>query len=468
MKVIWSFALLSLSSLAHAGVVQNGTFAMLSGGACDDQAQNCYLDNPDIAESVVGRLAAIGVTRFLVPSATLEELRTIASPIKARGLEFYTYERWAFESATKGGQFDCGRYTSERVNPVIVRLKAEFGSSFAGLHFKDEPPEADITPLAQMSKCIKADERLAGLKIFINLFPLHVNSASYAGSPNGGAMVPIEYGVDCGSSRIVYPERTAQMVARYSAFAQRVSDEIAPDQLSFDLYPFTPSLRNCPTARDLLLSENMSIISNLGKSRNQEPIAYLQNVQSAYPALSQDPFEYASFHELRWFAGWSFAFGIRGFSNFITHDVGSHSGVPSGSDMLGMFDKNNAPRHLASDQQSAFGVTAQVQEAIKDVEHLGFADNSLGVPSARISGWLSNESFLLGEYGNADLSHAYIVVAARAPRQPASGVIGLKQWWHGIEKLDFESGVWHRVGTSTNRIDVQIGLMPLELYRLSR
>lgn len=440
---------------------------MMSGGSCDDFAQDCYLNNPAIAEKVVDQLATIGVTRFLVPSATLSQLRTIATPISLRGLEFYTYERWTFESATQAGKFNCQAYTQERIDPVLVKLRAEFGKSFAGLHFKDEPPEKDISPLAEMNRCVKDDPRLIGMKVFINLFPLHANTGAYAGTEHAGAMSPTDYGVDCMEASIPQPERTAQMVARYSTFARRVSDEVRPDYLAFDIYPFTPSFRKCPTAKDLLMSENMSIISNLARSRGQAPVAYLQNVQSAHPSLAQDPFEYANFHDLRWFAGWSFAFGINGFANFITHDVSNAAGAPNGNDMLGLLDKRNNPRNLASDQQSTFGVTRQVQSALKNVNYLGFADNNLGVPSAKVSGWLSNSSFLVGEYGSKDLSLVYLVVAARAPRKAASGVIGLNKWWREVEKLDFETGKWRRVGSGTNKVDVEITTMPLELYRLN-
>lgn len=468
MKLAWlTIAFLLGAATAHATDVADGTFAMMSGGPCDDFSQDCYLDNPAIAEKVVDQLAAIGVTRFLVPSATLSQLRTIATPISTRGLEFFTYERWTFESATQAGKFNCQTYTQERIDPVLVKLRAEFGKSFAGLHFKDEPPEKDISPLAEMNRCVKDDPRLTGMKVFINLFPLHANAGSYAGTEHAGAMSPTEYGVDCVEASIRQPERAAQMVARYSAFARRVSDEVRPDYLAFDIYPFTPSFRKCPTAKDLLMSENMSIISNLARSRGQTPVAYLQNVQSAHPSLGQDPFEYANFHDLRWFAGWSFAFGINGFANFITHDVSNSASVPNGNDMLGLLDKRNNPRNLASDQQSTFGVTRQVQSALANVNYLGFADNNLGVPSAQVSGWLSNSSFLVGEYGSNDRSLVYLVVAARAPRQSASGIIGLNKWWRDVEKLNFETGKWQRVGSGTNKVDIAITTMPLELYRLT-
>ncbi|WP_180875491.1 hypothetical protein [Stenotrophomonas maltophilia] len=461
-----TLTLLLGTSAAHAAIVADGTFAMMSGGSCDDLAQDCYLDDPAIAERVVDRLAAIGITRFLVPSATLSQLRIIATPISTRGLEFYTYERWTFESATQVGKFNCQKYIQERIDPVLVKLRAEFGESFAGLHFKDEPPEKDILPLAEMSQCVREDPRLTGVKLFVNLFPLHANAGSYSGSEHAGAMSPSDYGVDCAEANILQPERAAQMVARYSAFARRVSDEVRPDYLAFDIYPFTPSFGNCPTARDLLMSENMSIISNLARSRGQTPIAYLQNVQSAHPSLAQDPFEHASFHDLRWFAGWSFAFGINGFANFVTHDVSNAVSAPDGNDMLGLLDKHNNPRNLASEQQSTFGVTRQVQSALKNLNYLGFADNNLGVPSAQVSGWLSNSSFLVGEYGSDNLSPAYLVVAARTPRRVASGIIGLNRWWREVEKLDFETGTWQRVGSATNRIDVEMSTIPLELYRL--
>ncbi|WP_186034870.1 hypothetical protein, partial [Burkholderia gladioli] len=45
--------------------------------------------------------------------------------------------------------------------------------------------------------------------------------------------------------------------------------------------------------------------------------------------------------------------------------------------------------------------------------------------------------------------------------------LGLNQWWAKIEQLDFNTGTWKVVGTSTNAITVSLGDFPGALYRLS-
>lgn len=51
--------------------------------------------------------------------------------------------------------------------------------------------------------------------------------------------------------------------------------------------------------------------------------------------------------------------------------------------------------------------------------------------------------------------------------QPASTPIGLNKWWVKIERLNFGSGLWERVGTNTNAIQVSLVEFPGALYRLS-
>ncbi|WP_312316436.1 hypothetical protein [Stenotrophomonas sp.] len=456
---------LALPWSTSAGVMEEGTFAMMVGGACDvPDSPNCYLQNPVRAARVIDLLADAGVTRFLVPSAELHQLRLLGSIIQHRGLVFYTYERWSFEASLSGGRFDCAAYTSSRINSTLAPLREEFGATFAGLHFKDEPPSAQIAALGQLSECIRGNGRVGGLKVFINLLPLHANAGSYAGTVHAGALSPQEYGVDCQRGLISNYELSTSMIATYSEYARRISDEVKPDYLAFDLYPFVGSLESCPVAQHLLLSENMSIVGNLAKSRGQVPIAYLQNIQTVQQQTG-DPFRFAGFRDLRWFAAWFYTFGGRGFANFASHDLRT---LPTDAQphTWGLLSSSDQPTHLLSEQKSGFGVLWQLYRALEGQAHLGFVDNALGVPQGQVAGWLSNSDFLVGEFGVGS-SSASLLISTRSSRSSAAGLVGLNKWWPIVEKLDFETGRWNVVGRSTNAINVSLDSEPLALYRLS-
>ncbi|MEB2231016.1 hypothetical protein VDS41_05870 [Xanthomonas campestris pv. campestris] len=457
-----------LTGNAKASQFIDGSFVMMSSETCNGgNPEYCYLRDAAASEKVITDLARTGAKQFLLPSAEIDQLRLLARPIQKLGLTFYTYERWTFENASQSGKFDCAYYTKERLEKDIAPLKAEFGQAFAGLHYKDEPPTQDIARLGALTNCVKADPRFQDLKIFINLLPLHANAGSYAGTQHAGAMSPAEYGVDCRAGTISNPTRTAAMVQSYSNYAMSISDMVRPDFLSFDLYPFVSSLSKCPVARALLMSENMSIISNLARSRNQTSVAYLQNVETIDKASTSDPFYYANFHDLRWFASWFFVFGGNGFANFISHNTGASTNTARKSDFFGLLSEANVPTHLASDQQSLHGFTSQVQTALIEQKYLGFVDNSLGVPSGAHVGWIPDSSMLVGEYSDSSSSKATLIFARRNPREAASTSIGLNKWWSKIEMLNFETGVWTQVGTSTNRIDVALSSFPGAIYRLT-
>ncbi|WP_349986005.1 hypothetical protein ABRP17_007115 [Stenotrophomonas sp. WHRI 8082] len=462
------FAFPATMTGASESEISEGTFAMMAGGKCDlPNSSDCYLKDPAKAGVVIDNLASAGVTRFLVPSTELSELRMLGGLIRERGLTFYTYERWSFEASLIDNEFSCTAFSENRISKVLEPLRQEFGSTFAGLHFKDEPPETQVEALGKLTDCVRKDRRLAGIKIIVNLLPIHANAASYAGTQHAGAMSPIEYGVDCRLGQISDPEKTASMVGKYSAYAQSISDVVRPDYLAFDIYPFVRSLVSCPAAQRLLLAENMSIVTNLGRSRGQVPVAYLQNVRSLGGASGPDPFQYASFHELRWFAGWFNVFGGSTFANFVSHDLRTNV-TDVQPHTQGLLAADNSPTPLLSDQASTYGVTRQLYKALNGVSHIGFVDSELGVNKGKLAGWISSGDFIVGEYANADQSSSRLVVASRNPRQSVRGLIGLNSWWTKVEQLDYETGLWSVVGNSTNAIDVNISVDPVIIYRLTR
>ncbi|MGJ7903598.1 hypothetical protein [Lysobacter sp. 1R34A] len=456
---------------AHASEFVDGTFAFMTAEMCYETpaTSGCYKNDPVQARKAVNALADLGVTRFLLPPTdTLAIARLIGGPIKDRGLTFYTYEGFDWYS-TRGphGAKDCASYTTRRVDPLIAPLRAEFGDTYAGLHFADEPAIADIARLEQQTNCVKSDARLNGMKIFVNLLPLHANEGSYNGTEHAGALTPSQYGVDCSTGSIAQPSLTAAMVNKYSNYARDAVDKVRPDYLAFNLYPFVPSLHNCVTARDLLLSENMSIISNLARSRGRTSIAYLQNVRTADPANHPDPFNYANFNDLRWFASWFYTFGGNGLANFASHTHRYSGGLNGGGFQIGLLDWNNEPTNIAGDELNLHSYGRQFQRELSNHAYRGFVDNALGVTSGDLVGWISSNQVLAGEYGAASDTRALVVFSRRSPASAGSATVGLNRWWTQVEKLDLWTGQWTTVGTSTNSIDVSLSTEPGALYRLS-
>ena len=311
-----------------ASFALNRSFLMMSYD--QDAANRTYLTKSDAATKAVQSLGRMGVKYFLLPPGTQDEIRVIATAIAAAGLQFYSNERWPFEAAVDhgGGHFDSTSYVQSRVNRELLPLKQEFPSAFIGFQFKDEPGLAHFDNLGELKACLSSQPEFQGMKVFLNLFPIHTKYASLSGllpdlplglqtdlnSRTGGSRPPSDFGVDCSSDSIFDAGLVMQMTRGYGTYARMAVEKIRPDYLSFDLYPIAGDLRNCRAGRELTMSENFNYISVNARNAGVVPVAYLQNFR---PRGSQD---YANFHHLRWFAGWALAFGIRDFANFLSHD----------------------------------------------------------------------------------------------------------------------------------------------------
>lgn len=473
-------SLLPLQS--HAAQWIDGSFAMMTAEDChlNPVLTSCYMDDAAKAEKTVDDLARMGVTRFLLPSASLAQMQRLAKPIKDRGLTFYTYEGWTWRNVRRNptGTDNCATYTADRIDPELAVLKTQYGAAFAGLHYIDEPAETDVGNLQKLTACVKSDPRLANLKIIINLLPLHANNASLLGQGNPGHLDPPEYGMSCPSGTSVDNGLKQQMIDRYSAYARAIADASQADYLAFNFYPFVPQMESCPAARDLILSENMAIVGNVARTRSKQAIAYLQNAKTINPnspAVTPEPFNYVNFHKLRWYASWFYAFGGHGFANYISHDVCLNEGndqhnITDGcrpADTWGLIHQNGEETPLADDQRSLHGFARQAQYELSQYRYTGVVGNALGVPSGQLVGWLSTDQVLAGEYGVATDDRALVFFARRSPDTAGSATIGLSKWWVKVEHYDFASGQWQVVGNSTNSINVSLSAFPGALYRLS-
>lgn len=470
-------AALPLPSLASEQWI-DGEFVMMTAENCQltPHLASCYARTPALAEQTVDRLARMGAKHFLLPSLEADDLDRLAKPIRDRGLDFYTYEGWAWKSSKPAntGTDRCDTYRSGRVAGELLALKVKYGAAFAGLHYVDEPGEADIGHVAGLTQCVKSDPQLAQMKIFINLLPLFANNDSYVSGPSPGHLDPPHYGVDCATGAVDGAKFDA-MVTRYTAYAQAIADGARPDYLTFNFYPFVPSLQNCTVARDLLSAWNMSIVANIARSRGQQAVAYLQNAKTLKPVAGADPFDYANFHKLRWYASWFYVFGGRGLANYISHSVclkeaNDAENVAGGcrpADTQGLIDQDNRLTALAGDQTSLHGFSRQAQYELGSYVYRGFVDNKLSVPSGGLVGWISNNEVLAGEYGQGADARALVFFARRSPDAAAAATIGLNKWWVKVERYDFETGQWRLDGASTNRIDVTLDAFPGALYRLS-
>ncbi|GAA0908763.1 hypothetical protein GCM10009552_18470 [Rothia nasimurium] len=424
----------------------------------------CYMTNLDQALKAVTNLQTAGVEYFMLPSATTAETELMASAIEARGGKFLTMERWTFEDAVnKGaGTFSCDSYTANRINALLVPLKKQHPDSFFGLELKDEPPSSTHSNLGSMVACVRAQPLLSDLKIFVNLVPVNANDASLNGpkSPEDipDALKPIDIGIDCNSNTLVDRTKFNAMVARYTDHVISALDKIKPDYIAYDIYPFNAALDSCTTAREQLMTANASIIAQQANVRGVIPIAFLQNVQQAVPTGSPYDPRHASFHELRWFAAWFYAFGGRGTANFLSHDWEQY---------FGMLDASNNPRDIAIEQQSVFGFTHQVQDALGGYTYVDFVAPWLGVPTAAVVGWLPAQNIMASEFTNPDNGSNIVVFVNRNNGPTPITLVGLNKWRTKIEKLNFWTGLWETVGQSTNAISVDFGDMPAAVYRLT-
>src|SRR2546426_12316698 len=91
-----------------------------------------YLNNPAAATKVVQALEKMGVKYFIVlADTTVDEYRNIATAIEAAGLQFFSDQRWAWESAIdEQDHFDSAKYEQDTVRRFLIPLKNEFPSSF--------------------------------------------------------------------------------------------------------------------------------------------------------------------------------------------------------------------------------------------------------------------------------------------------------------------------------------------------
>ncbi|KGE05845.1 hypothetical protein LA03_34505 [Burkholderia gladioli] len=74
---------------------------------------------------------------------------------------------------------------------------------------------------------------------------------------------------------------------------------------------------------------------------------------------------------------------------------------------------------------------------------------------------------MAGEYGTPAGGGVMLFIASRPITGTVGTTLGLNQWRAKIEQLDFNTGTWKVVGTSTNAITVSLGDFPGALYRLS-
>jgi len=452
-----------VSTVYASTPLPSGSFAMLdsSMSCANGHSSTCYMTDSGQADKVVRNLQAAGVEYFMIPSALLDEAELLGNAVEQHGGKILSFERWAFQAAVHDGVFSCQDYTQERILKFLLPLKHRFPESFFGLQLKDEAPQGEHDNLGALVQCIRSVPELADLKVFVNLVGVNANAAALYGPTEtqaAGVEAPSDYGIDCATNAVVDRTRFSALTDRYTSYVISALDKIKPDYLAFDFYPFNGDMDACPVAREELMTANMSIIAQQSNARGVVPIAYLQNYQQASGNNPHDA-RHASFHELRWFSAWFYVFGGRGTANFQSHDFdnGAH---------LGLLDPNNDPRDTATEQQSVFGFTRQVQDATRDYKYLGFVAPWLGVPTGSILGWLPSTQIMTAEF-HSEADGSDILVFVRRPNGPVATVTtGLNRWRGQVQKLNFWTGLWETVASSTNAISVDFGDLPAAVYRL--
>jgi hypothetical protein len=406
-------------------------------------------------------LEKLGIKYFIVLADTLDDYRTIGTAINAAGLQFFSDERWSWESAIDDQEhFDSVKYLQNRVQSFLIPLKREFPSTFIGFHFKDEPGLAHLDNLGDLKACLYSRSEFRGMKVFLNLLPIHANYAALSGlAPSlAGARPPSDFGVNCSNDSIVAMEKAREMARGYGTYARRATEKVRPDYLSFDLYPFSGDLTHCNAARELTVSENLSIISANARLAGITPLAYLQNVQF------KNDF-YANFHHLRWFTSWALAFGIREFANFISHDsLIDNDGLCD----IGLLDSRNDETKLGVDQLSVFGFLRHIQYELAPFSYNRFVAPFIGVNSGDIVGWLPSSEVLAGEYLSSVANQVMVFFARRPIEGTVQTPVDLNAWYTTIEQLKVSTGQWDLVGQSLNSIQLTLKDCPGALYRLTK
>lgn len=453
-------------SLAQSTNIAGGSFVFLALPiTCSNEANlSCYLNQPSLAASTILELRKAGVKFFLLPSASIAQMNTMGNAIDQAGGKFLSYEQWPWQSSFVDGQFDCAKYTAERIVPVLLPLKAAHPVSFYGFQFVDEPVSSELQSLGKLKSCLMNQSAFAGMKVFLNLPPVNANKAALDG-PRAEAdlMTPSSFGVDCINNAVVNRQLSKAMVDRYTEYVGSAISKVGPNILAFDGYPFFSQFDQCTTARDLVMSENMSIISSQSLRKDITPVAYLQNYYTSASSNTANPMEYANFHHLRWYSSWFFVFGGKGFSNFLSHDVR----ISDSLSFIGLLNSQSNANALLSDQQSTYGMTHQVLAALDGYTYKQFVAPFLGVPTGQVVGWEPSNDLMVGEYAGSSADQAMVFIAERPFGARVDVTIGLNRWWVKIERLDFETGTWQVVGNGTNVIDVTLNAFPGALYRLS-
>jgi hypothetical protein len=421
-----------------------------------------YLGNPNAATKVVQALQNMGVKYFIVLAENaVEDYRPVATAIQAAGLQFFADQRWAWESAINEQEhFDSDKYLQDTIQPFLIPLKKEFPDTFVGFHFKDEPGLAHFDNLSDLKACLNKQPEFKEMKVFLNLLPIHANYASLSGLSPGlaGARPPSDFGVDCSNNSIEDMPRAKEMAKGYGTYARRATEKIRPDYLCFDLYPFSEELAYCNAARELTVSENLSIVSANAQLAGITPVAYIQNFQQNTHSF------YANFHHLRWFTSWALAFGIREFGNFISHDRVIEDFSPD----IGLLDSQNNETKLAGDQRSVFGFLRYIQYELIMSNYNRFVAPFIGVNSGDVVGWLPSQEVLAGEYSSGLANQAMIFFARRPIEGTVQTEVGLNVWYKTIEQLNVATGQWNLVARSLNSIQLTLDEFPGALYRLTK
>jgi hypothetical protein len=466
-----AFFVLQTPNSADAQVL-DGNFVFMSsciGASCDTTpAPNCNLSDQACATTTVANLRAVGARHFLLPpqADSLATIQHLAAEIDRVGLKFYVYEGWAW-GIDEGAS--CSRYAT-RINTVLLPLLAAYPNSFAGIQLKDEPTPGQLASLKNHAACLRAHPALANLKLFLNLSPLDSNQLSGTIPPNqANYLQPEQYGFgnNCAAGGITNPGAAANQVGLYTSYVTTAANDIRPDYLATDIYPFNSIYAACPAAREFVMSEGLSILAAAANLRGITPIAYTQNTESTTPPMF---YGYAHFHRLRWFTSWFYALGGKGISNYRSNDY-----VFNGQHLRGILDNNNNPTRLFSDAQSTFGFTLPMQIELSKHPFKRFVAPFLAANSGSIVGWMPSNDVLVGEYGTADDNEVMLFFARRYPDQSASiahGQIGFTRWWSKVERYGLSpvtgAWTWQVVGVGTNTTSVDLSTFPGALYRLTR
>lgn len=428
-----------------------------------------FATQPAQANSVVNSLKALGAQAFLIPSVSDANARMLGATIQSHGGFFYTQERWSFSASVENGVFSCATYKATRF-PLLKELRTKFPQSFRGLHLLDEPVFDDLPRLGAMVRCVRADNELKDLEMYLNLLPLMTNSQGFYSKTDIRYMTPAEVGFECVSGTLIHPTWYNAQRDLYLGYVQTAMREIVPNYLAFDFYPYIQSWNvNCPMATQRVVADNHRIIEFYSRASGvTEPISYLQN----FCHKNSIGFLCALEDQLQWASAMAIASGVTRFAYFASHEF-----TDAGQSYHGLLNLQNLGTGLYTQAYNWNLATKGIRSILAKSTYQAFISPKTGIPSAGIVATIdalnlsgTGSSYSSGEYLGPK-GERYLLITANELVKPGQWTqVFFNRWFSTVELYRPSSDSWQDIrpnATATNYFNLWFNGEQHALIRLN-